>query len=754
MSGKAIQQQIYTRERGGIFLSTDGYDTVAISKGVEKDYVKKYLHPFCIYHSPKALATRGEKDASLYPEAVTLFQPETGDLVIGQAIFVPADFTGQRSAYFMHNYIVPPSRKEEWIKAPSQLFQISDFSTSYNTELGKVLPDKDTVTHDKKDILSIKDELLEKLGLSEESFIQLLFAVMSSIAGKKKVFISLNVPVKDYTKYALQLLEMLLLYLPYAHRRKIGALTFTSEPESKNYINVIFYEPGTLNTDDRSIEKQFIFDFTNSRISGVDITGQKHEYLDFAVSNFSQSKRIDDFFEFAEAALSGLPEEQKLEITSYYQLTDLYLTLKCIDTSIYSKNKIGFLSGLVKFLQVNTDEKPTMVELFLKLLNEEKVASDSASALDYILAVLSINKMVKREEALSFILRTLEYHSNKPLFHQLWKNIEQDKRCHEDILNFINQHAVYDRLLELYLDERFRQVVRTEDILRELKVLLGSQYLLEMEKFRSVVLKKVEDSIKRESNSFKEVLAVREFKMDLGSQGYIDFKQKMFNRSVIALLNTIRPNELTTQDIKNFGKIFIKPINVKDMKDGKAKENYLISDALYQLLSNPSQAELFNMNSLSKSSRNLVKDILQKKMQSDLSTVYFPLLSIAFGVDNGDVEYDEILKHLIRYSDDKTVLSYIKLNPNLIGTKSCYRDTLKDYIISNQKNTWKNKAYRKELEGIRHSGFKNFLKEIEMETASPVVKFLRKNGLKLMIAVVILGGAGGGTWFGIDFFFK
>src|SRR3954453_13087301 len=105
MSGK-IQQQLYTRERGGVFSSTDGFDTIAVSEGIDKAFVKKYLHPFCLYYAPKALTTSGQKEASLYPEAVTLFQPETGDMVIGQAVYVPADFTGQRSAYFMHNYVI------------------------------------------------------------------------------------------------------------------------------------------------------------------------------------------------------------------------------------------------------------------------------------------------------------------------------------------------------------------------------------------------------------------------------------------------------------------------------------------------------------------------------------------------------------------------------------------------------------------------------------------------------------------------
>jgi hypothetical protein len=193
-----VQQQLYTRERGGIFSSTDGFDTIAISDGLDKNFVKKYLHPFCLYYSPKALTTSGQKDASLYPEAVTLFQPETEHMVIGQAVYVPADFTEQRSAYFMHNYVIPPGVKEDYIKNCAKVFQIRNFNTSYDIVQGKVLPEMDALEHDDTDVLSEKDALLEKLGITEYHFKQLLFALMTSIAGKKKVFISLNVPLQDY----------------------------------------------------------------------------------------------------------------------------------------------------------------------------------------------------------------------------------------------------------------------------------------------------------------------------------------------------------------------------------------------------------------------------------------------------------------------------------------------------------------------------------------------------------------------------
>ena len=38
-----IEQQYYTRERGGLFSPTDGYDTVAKSPQLKLDYILRYV---------------------------------------------------------------------------------------------------------------------------------------------------------------------------------------------------------------------------------------------------------------------------------------------------------------------------------------------------------------------------------------------------------------------------------------------------------------------------------------------------------------------------------------------------------------------------------------------------------------------------------------------------------------------------------------------------------------------------------------
>lgn len=52
---------MYTRERRGVYRATEGFDTVAKSESLDNNFVKKIIHPFCLYDAPAELAARGEK---------------------------------------------------------------------------------------------------------------------------------------------------------------------------------------------------------------------------------------------------------------------------------------------------------------------------------------------------------------------------------------------------------------------------------------------------------------------------------------------------------------------------------------------------------------------------------------------------------------------------------------------------------------------------------------------------------------------
>jgi hypothetical protein len=720
-----IQQQIYTRERGGIFHATDGYDTIALSAGLDKSFVKKYLHPICIYHSPKTLTEHGEKDSTLYPEALTFIQPETGELIIGQAEFISADFTGQRSTFFMHNYVISKSGKEPFIKCPAKLLGVSDFKTGYDIQLGPVLPEVDEIDHDGMGFNARMDELLLELGITETIFKQLLFALMNSISGKKKVFIALNTPLKDYSKQAKKLLALLVSYLPYPYRKKLGAMTFTSEPEGKKYIHVMFFEPGTINDHDRAMEKQYIFDFTTGSITGGDLFGIQHEYLELAWQNASASETLDDFFEFAERILSGLPEATKLELISYDQLTALYQTLAKSDMSFYKKNKTGFLNSLLKFLQADKDQKTDLVELFIQLLPKSKFDIESETIVDSLRAVLEFNKLEPHEETLFFIHEILSQTEDEAIFHQLWSVLEADKVLYPSVLQFLNNSLDHECLLARHLDEKFRPVTQMEDLLAALKKLMATvPGLVKNEHFRTLMLKKSSKAVHDAPDPFIPVQRVIDLEF---SDHHTEFKDLMMVSSEKALLDRIDLDTITLQDLRTFGRLSSGKLT--GLIQEEISNKHLILKELNDLFSTPTFSEALYLKPLTENIREQLREVMKKVLSKDISKQYFEHILFAFDDSQGGIDYSQLFNYLSKHADDQIMLAFISWTLKKGSPDFDYHRSLKNYLIFNTNSIWKNKAVRKELLNIPNNSLKKILKDVQNETASGFVKFIKRYGI-------------------------
>lgn len=93
----------------------------------------------------------------------------------------------------------------------------------------------------------------------------------------------------------------------------------------------------------------------------------------------------------------------------------------------------------------------------MKPLHQEKMAADPKTALDYIQSVVSLNSILRCDEATLFILETLNYYQRDPLFYKLWKEIEQDKETYQSIVQFMINHPDNNGLLEGYLMERLKR---------------------------------------------------------------------------------------------------------------------------------------------------------------------------------------------------------------------------------------------------------------------------------------------------------
>ncbi|MEM5597968.1 hypothetical protein AAHB53_19495 [Niallia circulans] len=163
---------------------------------MEESFIKKYLIPISTYHMPSELKKSSDKEIENYPPQFTLMQPETGELVIGKSSFAPAESPKRKNQLFVHNYIIPPSRKEEWIHKPSQIFHIEHFYSLEDIEnLGEELEEIEHVSYTKENIFTKKQELFYVLQLDEKKFKELLFACITAVAEKKRVYISFQAPL-------------------------------------------------------------------------------------------------------------------------------------------------------------------------------------------------------------------------------------------------------------------------------------------------------------------------------------------------------------------------------------------------------------------------------------------------------------------------------------------------------------------------------------------------------------------------------
>ncbi|MCM3134813.1 hypothetical protein M3629_18710 [Paenibacillus polysaccharolyticus] len=379
-----IEQQMYTRERRGVFRTTEGFDTVAASPGLDPSFIKKVLHPYCVYDAPAELIGRSEKDESKYPASMHLLHLESGETILGQNVYQAADFTGLRSAFFAHNYVLSPASSEEYMKRGDWLDAV--FANSYDIEQGTELPALTALPLATEGGAGLGTELpggsfeantspsqiLSALKMDETLFKRMLYAVMQSVAARRKVYIALDLPAEEVTAGAKALLRLLYKALPYAFRRQLGFMTFAKEPQAKKGIHVQFVERGTLRPKDRNTEKDFTFDLVSGRVTHADASVAKLPYAEFAWFLMQDQARSEEFYGFADEMLAGMEPGREFSIEAYGELSVFYSLEQGVE-DLYLNNKHEVLSGLLTYLKPEggLQQRSRLNELFLTLLSRE-----------------------------------------------------------------------------------------------------------------------------------------------------------------------------------------------------------------------------------------------------------------------------------------------------------------------------------------------------------------------------------------------
>lgn len=761
---------MYTRERRGIFRSTEGFDTVAKSPGLDAAFIKKSLHPFCLYDAPAELVSRGEKEGPLYPDAVHLFHTESGETVLGRSIYQPVDFTGLRSAFLTHNYVIPTVRSGE-IVDDYNAWLAASFADSYDPEGGAELPELAEIPMRCPSSgaagLTSAQETLDRLGLDEHIFKQLLFAVMTASGeGRKKVYVSLSVPVEDTSRAALSLMEVLYSCLPYEYRRRLGFLTYAKEPQSRKYIHLQFVEKGSLRPHDRSIEKDFIFDLATGRIGQIDLDWSRQPYLDLAWNALQRGEKLQEFFAFADEMLSGMEGDRKASLTSYHELA-VFFRIERGDDALYEDNKITVLRGLLEYLKPagGMEARMRLNDLFLSRFDREfdlvrqggipdtavaecirdyfglpGAGQEGKIVSYYILALHNAMTGEQREAAASFYT-LIEGHTGL------------DAAFFGSVLNSERYSGV---LFDPYIRDKFNRLPDVKSVLNLVQT-WGMKFpqVLYKHSFQEMARTRLVDKL-RSANQLLRAMDIVVKETGKWDAGLTELDQPfrmsgmtelLLSSAFRLLLSELDLDRLTKEQV--VGTEFLRhnttSLWVQELKDSRLSSHAAMLQAVYRLFTEPKpEADLFD--GLGPMEMDRVQQVARKWLQSEIEPAQFRRIALAFfrESDAGFVEYGALLDYLRRNAGDKSdiykFLLWSQNDPNFArprGLVPAYGSSILAYFKRHDKNAFKSREYRREYFSKAGPSLSTVLNKAKLELASPVSRFFSRNRKMVLMSSMI-----------------
>ncbi|MGG1659063.1 hypothetical protein [Brevibacillus sp. NRS-1366] len=768
MSRQPILQQFYTRGRQGIFRSNEGYDTVAKSPGLDNTFIKKTLHPFCVYHAPRELQERAEGDLSLYPEALVCFHTDSGEMVLGRSVFVGADFTGQRNTFFSHNYVIPTERRDEFIKEPSKIFGVRAFARQHDDSMGKELPSLEALPQEPVS-LGDRKKWLSQLGVDERIFKQLLYAVMSSLSVKKKVFISLDIEVSGLSSMASGLLEILYSCLPYEMRRHFGFLTYSNEPESKKHIHVMFVEKGSIRSGGGHSDKDFLFDLGLGRIHNVDLQEGVHEYLDFAWEFLNDSRILTSFHSFCEEVLAGADTSITLRLGTYYELCALYLLEKG-RMSVYDRNRAGVWQALNSYLaHTGLSRKQRLLDLQSALFRVEaedlatKKLPEGATIQQMIESYGATKQNSLQMELIRYVMDVLmkaKALRQSGYVAEVYKHLSNN----QDLFGFMMRSIVGHKqlakpLFEDYLGERLAAVTEIGQLLQEIKFWTETApQALRNPFFITATIEKLLSLFVRERQKLDVAISNHQFFENLdGTRGYAEELLDELDKS---LLKQLVLDSLTKEDFQKVVALLEeKPqsfFGTLDLESRQKQELILNLALLLEQKSTPHPAEFFRKWDPDETEAQ--QRIIQNMLGTPLDKDSFPLVALVFYRDDQfgqeGFHFAEMLSYVQQNGGEAVVHAFVQwtMTQRMFfegkDMMPAYRQALKQFFLEDKGRRLRNKEWRKRWSAIRNADFRRLLEEVRSETANPFVKLFQSKAFMTSGLIVLVAA---GTWGGYMF---
>ncbi|MGM1050197.1 MAG: glycosyltransferase [Bacillota bacterium] len=776
-----IQQQMYTRERSGIFRPNEGFDTIAKSAGLDAGFIKKVLHPFCVYDAPTELVSQGEKGEARYPQALHLFHADTGQLVLGRSIYQAADFTGLRSAFFTHNYIIPAERAAAVKDYPGLLR--TAFASSYDIEQGMELPELEQLPAEAEvHHPASPSALLASLGIDEKMFKQLLFAVMSSIVTRRKVFVALDVELEALTECAIQLASVLYGSLPYAYRRALGLLTYSKDPQSRKGIHLTFVERGSLRANDRQIDKDYTFDLASRRVTNVDIDLAKQPYLNFAWNNLSLPERAEAFYDFAEQLLQGMDSQQYTAIVSCHELAVLY-QIEGGDASLYMQNRNIVLRSMLGYLEPvgAALAKPRLQKLFRDCFDHEyeRVQQGQVPDPDIVKCFIEYEAIAGGtaglgSDLLGYLIRSLYEASkekNREWLEAYYDLIEGSGRVSQAFFAALLRGGKTISLFFPFMQRKFQKATRAEEVVK-LAFHWSSQYpiLLDTKEFIDLATGQLMEKLRREVEPVSAVNTVLDMidrlfeeKSHSASEPMLSFLKLLSYEANVFLLTELELEQVHKEAFLQID-FLAYPDEVRQWATRfppHVESNAAVMLSAYRWFHDEDPDESL-FDGLSPAEMDRLQKLGRRWLQDDLGQADFGRLVLAFyrGIDSGMIEYGSLLHYLQQHASDKeTVYKFINWSKNkrffLKGKKLApgYASALVAYFKKYDRDAFKHRMNRKLYFDKAGPPLQAVYDTARRELFPPLVRWLHRNRKPLvwLMAIILVGGGitGGMAAFGI-----
>ncbi|MCQ1528572.1 GAP1-N2 domain-containing protein [Lutispora saccharofermentans] len=750
-----IEQQYYTRERRGIFRSAEGYDSIAKSKGLNDNFIKKYLHPFCFYSPPKSLEEIDERDISKFPQCLTCFQVESGELIIGNTSYVGADFTGLRNTFFTHNFIIPGNEKEGYLKDFNRLIFAEGFASSYDIEKGKLIEQISRLQYDDAgDLKANKRVLTEKLGITKEIFKKMLYAAFMTVEGKKKLYISLNVEAKDISLYAKVLLKHIFMGLPYDLKSNMGFMTYSREAEAKKYINITFVEKGSIRMGDSRYERDYVFDLSQNRIPYNDFNIDHHDYLDFIWENMMSGKSPEEFYRFCQPILADMKQDKRIQLETYDELSRIF-QIRNGDEQLFIDNREEILESFFKYLnKTNRLDKKELDGVFLELLDKEK--KDLMEASRYIPTnntILSYMRYygfgdssvnVKIAFIILLAIKNSKAFKDASYASQVFKTISKDGDLLKELIDMtFKYNALF--IIEDYFNERLNSITGLKELFNEIKFWADTSYKVVSEGFFiNGTLDKLLGFLEKSRDKIYMGKEIHQFIPGLcnnsgspqAGKACKEYGEYILKRVKEYIYRNIELSQLESKDI----------INLDYLKLGTDEEKYLILKDIRGLMAEDGEKARSSIRERMLDKRygiyaDNMKSLIKKLYKSNIEPSSLENISMAF-IQGGTVrepKYDaeQMLGYIYSNGGKASVYDYIiwsfenNVFTNTLNYES-HKDAVKNYFINDDREAIKDKAIRKRLYGCNNKLLDMMIKDIDYEISSPLMKFIEKNKTQIL----------------------